>query len=316
MAVGVALLNGGSYEAVMVAFVVNGLGIGLTLPAINVLILERSGDNPAASLGFLNFFWGVGAILTKPLVDLTTAGTSLLSATVIISAPLSAIGILLFLTKGRTEEKTVNIACGVEPTPLWSLPLAWMIALFNFIHVGFESAMGGWITTYTTRIEGVITSFQLFTPTLLYFLLFVAGRGLAPIVFRYFNENQVLLGGLVTILAGLVVLLTADGQTVLAIGASVAGLGTSCIFPSNLSRFSKIFGAQALRRSTPLFICGTLGATATTWVIGFLSTRSGSLRSGMFILVASILALIALQVILAMKTGEISRKENTVVDIV
>lgn len=303
MALGVVLMNGDSYEGVMVAFVVNGLGIGLTLPAVNVLILERSGANPAASLGFLNFFWGVGAILTKPLVDLSASGTSLMLTSVIISAPLAMIGVLLFLTKGRTEEKVVKTDDSGDLIPIWSLPLAWMIALFNFVHVGFESAMGGWIPTYTTRIEGVITSFQLFTPTLLYFLLFVAGRGLAPVIFRFFNENEVLLAGLITILVGLTLMLTTADPTMLAVGASVAGLGTSCIFPSNLSRFSKLFGPQAMRRATPLFICGTLGSTATTWLIGFLSTRSGSLRSGMTVLVGSIAVLIVLQITLAIRTS-------------
>lgn len=303
MALGVAIMNGSSYEAVMVAFVVNGLGIGLTLPTINVLILERSGPNPAASLGFLNFFWGVGAILTKPLVDLSASENSLMLTSVIISAPLALIGMLLFFIKGRSEEKTVIKGDGGGLTPIWTVPLAWMIAFFNFIHVGFESAMGGWISTYSVRIDNVSTSFQLLTPTLLYFLFFVVGRGAAPVIFRVFNENQVLLTGLFTIMGGLGVMLTASETFVLCVGASVAGLGTSCIFPTNISRFSKLFGPQAMRRATPLFICGTLGSTATTWLIGYLSTRSGSLRSGMMVLVGSIAVLLVLQLILTVKTS-------------
>lgn len=304
MAVGLGLLNGDSYAGVMAAFVINGLGVGLTLPAINVLILERSANNPAASLGILNFFWGVGAILTKPLVDLTVSGTSIFLTTVIISAPLAAIGLLLFVVKDRTGEKAVVSNKNEDLVPVWTVPLAWMIALFNFIHVGFESAMGGWITSYTVRVEGVITSFQLFTPTLLYFLFFVAGRGLAPLIFRFLNENQVLLGGLFVILGGLAVMLTADNVAMISIGASIAGLGTSCIFPTNVSRFSKVFGPDAMRRATPFFILGTLGATATTWFIGFLSTKTGSLRSGMMVLVGSIVGLIVLQIVLATKTSK------------
>ncbi len=51
-----------------------------------------------------------------------------------------------------------------------------MIAFFNFIHVGFESGMGGWLKTYTGRLENEPTV-VLFSPILLYFLFFVVGRG-------------------------------------------------------------------------------------------------------------------------------------------
>jgi hypothetical protein len=68
-----------------------------------------------------------------------------------------------------------------------------------------------------------------------------------------------------------------------------------------LSRFSKTFGSAAIRRATPLFICGTLGAAFTTWAIGFVSYYFGNLRSGMFVLLFSGLTLIVLQTFLALQ---------------
>ena len=41
----------------------------------------------------------------------------------------------------------------------------------------------------------------------------------------------------------------------LTIGASLCGIGTSSVFPTNVARFSKTFGSDAMRRATPLF-CG------------------------------------------------------------
>jgi hypothetical protein len=38
----------------------------------------------AAALNILNFFWGVGAIVSKPFVDLTSARTSIVATTVIL----------------------------------------------------------------------------------------------------------------------------------------------------------------------------------------------------------------------------------------
>lgn len=302
MAAGALMLNLGSYELVLAGFLVNGLGIGLTLPAINVLILERHAENPAAALTFLNFFWGVGAIVCKPFVDLTVRDTSLWLTTVIIAGPLAVSTVLLLILPSNAEARVERPSQGeASLVPIWSTSTAWAIALFNFIHVGFESGFGGWLTTYTNRLEGE-TRMHILSPTFLFFLFFVLGRGISPIFFRFLDENRMLLVSLMTILVGLAVALTANEVFQLSIGASLCGLGTSSIFPTNVSRFSKIFGADAMRRATPLFIAGTSGATVTTWLIGYLSNTTGSLHFGMLVLVGSISLLVALQITLAFET--------------
>ncbi len=100
------------------------------------------------------------------------------------------------------------------------------------------------------------------------------------------------------------VLLFADDRLFVGFGAAIAGFGTATIFPTNLSRFTKTFGASAIRSATPLFICGTLGAAFTTWLIGFGSNYFNNLRSGMFVLALSIIALIGLQISLMFRNTE------------
>lgn len=303
MAAGMLMLNLGSYELVLLTFLVNGLGVGLTLPAINVLILERDPANSAANLSFLNFFWGLGAIVCKPFVDFTVQGESLWLTTMLLAAPLAVALLPMVLAPSGGEARVEKPAEGeTSLSPIWSTPIAWAIAAFQFIHVGFESGMGGWLTTYANRIDGG-AGLHIVSPTFLFFLFFVIGRGVAPVFFRFLDENRMLLASLVTILIGLAVALTADGILQLNIGAALAGFGTSSVFPTNVSRFSKIFGPQAMRRATPLFIAGTSGATLVTWLIGFLSNQTGSLRSGMLILAAGIATLIVLQIVLATQTS-------------
>jgi hypothetical protein len=131
-------------------------------------------------------------------------------------------------------------------------------------------------------------------------VFFVVGRGVAPLFFRFLNENKMLFLGLLTILLGMGILLSAESVFLLSVGASVAGFGTSSIFPTNMSRFTTTFGASASRRAMPFFICGTLGAAFTTWFIGYVSSRNANdLRSGMFILLGSVVVLIILQIVLA-----------------
>ena len=301
MGAGVLMLSAGSYELCLCGFFVNGLGIGLTLPSINMLILELNPMRAAAALSVLNFFWGVGAIISQPFVDFLARGTDIFTPTVCLSIVLLMIGIALVLMPKGIEQKP---AAGDEEeidfsVPIWTNPIAWMIAFFNFIHVGYESAMGGWLKTYTQRIEDSAV-LSVLPPITLYFVFFVVGRGVAPLFFRFLNENKMLFLSLLTILLGMGILLSARNVWLLSVGASIAGFGTSSVFPTNMSRFTKTFGASASRRATPFFICGTLGATFTTWFIGYISNRfDNDLRSGMFILFGSILVLIFLQIMLA-----------------
>jgi len=105
------------------------------------------------------------------------------------------------------------------------------------------------------------------------------------------------------VLLGMVVVLSATTVMGLSVGATIAGFGTSWIFPTNVSRFYKTFGPSASRRSTPLFIAGTLGAAGSTWLIGFISDRTGSLNSGMYVLIISVILLVILQIGLGVRAN-------------
>ncbi len=297
MAIGILMLNVNNLELCLIGFFINGLGIGLTLPSINMLILELNPLRSAAALSVVNFFWGVGAIISQPFIDFFARGTNIFVPTLVLSIVLLVIGISLVLMPKGIEQKPIESEENTEDfsIPIWTHPIAWAIAAFNFIHVGFESAMGGWLKTYTQRIEDN-AAINFLPPIFLYFVFFVVGRGVAPIFFRFLNENKMLFLSLLMILLGMVILLSARNVWLLSVGASIAGFGTSSVFPTNMSRFTKTFGASASRRATPFFICGTLGAAFTTWFIGFISNRyENDLRSGMFILLGSILVLIVLQ---------------------
>lgn len=310
MGCGVLMLNFGSYELCLFGFFVNGLGIGLTLPSINMLIFELNSARAASALNILNFFWGFGAILSQPFVDFFSRGTNIFMPTLMLSVILFAIGIALVFLPKNIEQKPLSEGETAEDfsVPIWTTALAWMIAFFNFIHVGFESAMGGWLKTYTQRVEDN-PAINFLPPITLFFIFFVVGRGVAPVFLRFLNENKMLFLSLLVILLGMLILLFAKDVLMLSVGASISGFGTSSVFPTNMSRFNQTFGASASRRATPFFICGTLGATFTTWFVGYTSNLFNNLRSGMFILLGSIVVLIFLQIIL-----QFQKKTRTVLE--
>jgi MFS transporter, FHS family, glucose/mannose:H+ symporter len=305
MSCGVFLMSFDSFYLCLGGFFLNGFGVGLTLPSINMTILELNPLTVSSSLSILNFFWGVGAIISSPFINYFRTEQNIFLPMTIISALLFIVALLIIFSSKIQLKEAVEKDDSVDfSSPIWSNPIAWMIALFNFIHVGFETAMGGWLATYTQRIDANTLILWL-PPITLYFLFFVIGRGVAPVFFRFFNDNQVLLFNLIVIFIGAIISFTTADGIILSVGAAIAGFGTSSVFPTNVSRFTKIFGQSASRRATPLFICGTLGAAFTTWIIGFTSNYFNNLRSGLSILFASCLVLIALQIILSVKTKKV-----------
>lgn len=297
MTLGLLLMNIDALQFCLFGFFVNGIGIGLTLPSINMKIVELDSHRSGAALSILNFCWGIGAIVSKPFVDALSTANSIGITTIVLAVALFMPTLLLTFTK-KDKPRLTDQTDNDSDLSIWTLPLAWMIALFNFIHVGFESGIGGWLTTYTERVEGG-TQVGWLSPTLLYFSFFVIGRGVAPLLFKRLNETKMLFLGLTIVLGGVITVLFATDVRLLSIGAVISGFGTSWIFPANVARFSQAFGQAAIRKATPLFICGTLGATFVTWLIGYVSERSGNLRSGMFVLSASIVLLLVLQIVLS-----------------
>lgn len=313
MAAGVFLTASPIHFAVAAGFFLNGTGIGLTLPSINILVLESNPERAAAKLSFLNFFWGLGAIVSKPFVDLTASASDTLYSCAILAAFLLFSAAMLSIAGPEKEQSHAATRENSENAPrIWKNPAAWAIAVFNFIHVGFESGMGGWLTTFSERLDPSGNRL-IFSPTVIFFLLFVIGRGVAPAIFRYLDEDRMLAAGLFVVMFGLTVILTSGNNLTLSVGAGITGFGTSSIFPSNISRFSRIFGPGSLRRATPLFICGTLGAASITWSIGLVSDLSGSLRIGLFLLAASVSVLMLLQaLIVSLSKRNASGAESTI----
>lgn len=295
---GCLLLNSDSLLVCVLGLFINGIGIGSSLPSINMLVVVLNPERKASALSILNFFWGVGAIISQPFVAFFGTAASIFVPTVMLSVLFFLTMLALFFFRVKTgETKAETETKEVSGSKIWTHPLAWLIAAFNFIHVGFESGAGGWLTTYSERFPEGADSLLSATPA--FFLFFVIGRGIAPVFLRFLSENKFLFLSLIILITGTIVISWAESFTILVIGASISGFGTSAIFPANMARFTNIFGENATHKAMPLFLSGTLGGAFATWLIGFVSEKFENLQSGIFVLLASGIILIILQVIIA-----------------
>lgn len=298
MAFGCVALNAGSWLASITSIYIYGIGIGATIPVVNLLIIQLNRERSSAASNVVNFFWGIGAIFCKPFVDWTASPEGYFLPTVLLAGLLlaNAAAILFSGFQPNFAEKTEAAGEDAE-TPVWKTSVAWLIAVFSFLQVGIEGSVGGWITTYELRLND--TGDRWISAAPVFFLFLVVGRGIAPLFLRYFHESHLMFANLLWLSGGIVLILLTEDFFSLLVGAAMLGFGTSSIYPLNIARFMKIFGSRAAQNSTPLFVLGSFGAAFTTWLVGFVSTNFNSLRAGLTVILVSCFWLLVLQIALS-----------------
>ncbi len=299
MICGLFMLNLDAWFGCAAAISIYGLGIGLNIPTTNMFVVELDHSRSASNLSIVNFFWGFGAIISKPFVDITQTPDSIFLPTAMLAAAMALMAVLFLASDRPLAKAKTETANDLSSSSVWTTPFAWMLAVFNFIHIGVESSVGGWITTYQDRIEGSGGAFMVSAASL-FFLTLVIGRMLGPAFFRFGSEQSVIFCSLTVMILGTGVILYAGSLGMLLLGASILGFGCSVVFPTNMSRFTGAFGPGSTQKAMPLFVLGSLGGAFITWLVGYVSTHSGDLRLGFYVILGCCLSLLALNIIISM----------------
>jgi len=299
MAMGIIGIGFFSWFGVLCAVFLNGLGLGLTIPAMNLMVAELNPHRSAAALNLLNFAWGLGAMLSQPFVNLLSVKESVNRMTVLLAAMLFLIGVwfLFFKNFSFSITQTVRPSDDIKVN-VWRTPFAWLTIALFFLYVGTESSIGGWITTYTLRLQSNTTDSFLAPATTIFWTALLFGRIAAPLFLSFINEAKLLLFSAFLATTGISLLLWTTRNELILLSVCFIGIGLAPIYPTNMARFTNYFGAAAKQNAGPLFISATLGGAAITWFVGLLSTVSGSLRSGIFVSLFCCISMISLQIAL------------------
>lgn len=299
MVIGVFGFGWLDWKGVALCILLNGIGIGLTIPTSNLLVVTLNPDRQAASLNILNFAWGLGALLSPTLFGLLGTQQDIRLPVGVLSVLLlvAAFCFLLFLFVSITIANPQTPTLQSSLTRIWRMPFAIITAVLLFFYVGTESSLGGWITAYSLRLEAAETT--LWTPTIFAFWTsFLLGRLFAPLGLKRIKASVYVLFSLVIAVLGIFLLLATTQLIFVIIGVIFAGFGLAPVFPTVLAEFTRRFGEEGARQANWLFIGSTLGGAFLTWSVGFLSNAFGSLQSGFFAVFICCLLMIALQAFL------------------
>ena len=305
MACGVSTLLLGSSALGMAAVAAYGLGLGLVVPSDNLLIAEIgsgcSSDSGAASqaasrasaVSLLNFFWGVGAVFCSLMVAWTAAHKllPLFLGSVALFLLLLAFAMrnLPFPAAATSSAKSAATPEGSSSSSSWrelvKSPAIWIFAAIFFLYPGAETAVGGWIGSYVSRLGPRGASMASIAPLMpaFFWTALTVGRALGTVFLRHFSERSVLRAGYSAGAAGIGLMLWAPTLAGVIGGALITGLSFATLYPITVARLSQRFGVAARSIGAVMFSLAAVGPAVIPWMVGVISHSTGSLRAGLLL---------------------------------
>jgi fucose permease len=281
MAVGLAFLLSGPKVVGVLCIAAYGGGLGLAVPAANLLVAAVNPDRRSATLNLLNFFWSVGAVACPPLVAAAAKTQHIPLFLLCVSVFSLVVVIGISLMRGNFVEPSTP----ADKSPLLpmirrqSRPFLFLALLF-FLYVGVENGFGQWMASYVKGLGTMTLASAVATPSIFYSSLMV-GRWLAPALLRFIAEVKLVQLGLLLACVGMAGLIFSHELPGVAASASAAGLGLSSVYPITISLLSREFGSP--RIGSLMFVLSNIGGGLLPWIVGISSTQFGTLKAGLFV---------------------------------
>jgi len=281
MAAGVALLLTGPKLMGIVCIAAYGAGLGLAVPAANLVVAEVNPRRRSAALNVLNFCWSAGAVACPflvagavksqrvPALLAAVAGFALLVAIAIATLPSSVV-----------EPAVVADKAGKGPTIDWKHPALMVMAALFFVYVGTENGFGLWVASYAKSLGTLTTTMSVMTPSFFYAAL-TLGRWVAPVVLRVIDEVRLAQAGIVVACLGMAGLVLSHALAGVVASVCVAGFGLASVYPITISMLSREFGTAASRVGSLMFTMANLGGSCMPWLVGASSNQLGTLKAGL-----------------------------------
>lgn len=266
--IGAVLLAEASRTVAFYAVVIYGIGLGITMTSISLLRSRLHKSERAAQLARLNLVWVTGACLGPSLVLRGAAawGTPTVLLGVAAFFALAACFVLVMVPHVD--------ATATQPVTRSRSPMLILLLLVP-LATGIESAMGGWLATYSKRsgqtLGEVIGAATCFWAGMLVSRFIQSHRRIAAT-----SVLTLFLAGPWVMSLALSVLLISTGGVSMLVGAFLLGLAVGPMYPLLL--------ALTLHRGEAgnvVFVVAGCGASFLPLLTGLVSESTGSLRAGL-----------------------------------
>ena len=257
---------------------VGGFGLGQIIASTNILAGRRYREHTGSALASLNFFWSLGAVACGVIVAAVLPRFALRGPLLMFAGMFLATGLGGLLGSSRASFAALGEPVG-QPV---ALPLAVLVrfALLLFLYGGLETCMTGWLTTYTLRFSDVRLLGGQSAIVLLWSAL-TAGRAIASAALRVMREATLQRWALGVSAVLIALLATTNHGPLLSLYCVLLGLSLAPFFPTTFALLIK--RRPTAREAGSILAVSGLGAALFPWMMGAISTHSGSLRIAMIV---------------------------------
>jgi FHS family glucose/mannose:H+ symporter-like MFS transporter len=259
-----------------------GFGLGIAVPAANLLVAEVNPRRRSATLNLLNFCWSAGAVSCPFLVAASAKShhVPVFLESVAGFALLMAIGIAVMPSSVVEPSAAARGDGKGRPAIRWIQSTLLILAALFFLYVGVENGFGFWLATYSKNLGSLTPALALMTPSFFYAAL-MAGRWIAPLLLRSVDEIRLVQVGLVLACAGMGGLVLSHELWGVVLSACLAGVGLSSVYPITISLLSREFGSASTRIGSVMFTLSNMGGGLLPWMVGVSSNHFGTLKAGL-----------------------------------
>jgi len=284
MAIGIASLVEGPKLLGIFCIAIYGGGLGIAVPAANLLVAEVNPERRSASLNWLNFCWSAGAVACPFLVALASRHQQIPLFLRLVAgfSLLVSIGIALMPREVVEPDVQHQNQSGTLATIRTNLAPFFALGALFFLYVGTENGFGGWIASYAKTLGDMSPAEALMTPSFFYASLML-GRFLAPALLRVVSDIALAKFGLILACGGMAGLLLSGGLLGVLASACAAGLGLSAVYPITIALLSREFGASSSRIGSAMFVLSNIGGGLLPWVVGVSSSKLATLKAGLIV---------------------------------
>lgn len=258
-----------------------GAGLGLAVPAANLLVAAANPERRSATLSLLNFYWSLGAIACPFFTAAAAKSGHLPTFLAVVAAFSLAIAIGIALMPGSIREPAaIRDAQPMLPLIRQRMREFLTLALLFFLYVGSENGFGQWMASYAKSLGTLTLAMALATPSFFYASL-TLGRWIAPVLLRTIDDVRLVQVGTLLACAGITGLIFSHALPGVLASACAAGLGLSSVYPITISILSRQFESASI--GSVMFTLSNVGGGLLPWIVGLSSNRFGTLKAGILV---------------------------------
>lgn len=296
--------SGGEYSRVMVDLFLLGLGAGVLVTATNALASDVNEERRAATLNFLNLFFGLGGLATPFIAANVLRGNPVLIAyaAAILTFLVAAVHFVIPMPP-PSRQSAFQLA---EAGAVMRRPALWLFSLLFFLYVACEAGVWNWLAKFLISPPNNLPERTALNILSLGFALgLLVGRVVVvPIVLRI-PALTVTLAASVLMALTTYWMLHSTGITGVASAVFCSGAAMAPVFPTTLAMVGDAFPVMRASALGVVITSGWLGLAVSSPLIGWIAGGDdGQLGAALLVLPAASIGMILVSLALRPMVAE------------